>query len=84
MEFGRIFRGVPGGRKAGLGGGFAEARTLVRICSGFCSRNTPAAILRIGAADLMASASAAGPLTLWKASFINSRACQELRIGAAN
>ena len=52
MEFGRIFRSGPGVRKAGLGGGFAEARTLVSIWSGFCSTNTPAAILRIGAADI--------------------------------
>ena len=61
MEFDRIFRSGTGGRKAGLGGGFAEARTLVRICSGFCVPNTPAAILRIGAADLKADASVAGP-----------------------
>ena len=43
-----------------------------------------AAMLPDGAADLMASASAAGPLTLRKASFVNSRARQEPRIGATN
>ena len=46
-----------------LGGGFAGARNLVRIFSSDCP-NTPAAVLRTGAADLKASASAAGPLAL--------------------
>ena len=43
-----------------LGGGFACARNLVRIFSSDCP-NTPAAVLRTGAADLKADASAAGP-----------------------
>ena len=50
----------PGGRLAAAGGGFAVARNLVRIFSSDCP-NTPAAVLRTGAADLKAAASAAGP-----------------------
>ena len=56
-DFGWILGSGTGGRRAELGGG---ASPLERIVPGGFTK-TPAAILRIGAADLKAYASAAGP-----------------------